>query len=68
MAQLQDCVKAVCNKCAQARRSEEIYHKDGGRGTAQCKEERMEQDRVTGQQRGKINEGAGEEKMRRGED
>lgn len=31
VARLQDCVKAVCNKCAQASGPKKIYHKQEGR-------------------------------------
>lgn len=39
VAQLQDCVEAVCNKCAQASGPKKIYHKQEGRQSAQGKEE-----------------------------
>lgn len=38
VAQLQDCVEAVCNKCAQLSGPKEIYHKWEGRKSAQGKE------------------------------
>lgn len=39
VARLQDCVEAVCNKCAQASGPKKIYHKQEGRQSAQGKEE-----------------------------
>lgn len=39
VAQLQDCVEAVCNKCAQASGPRKIYNKQEGRQSAQGKEE-----------------------------
>ena len=39
VARLQDCVEAVCNKCAQASGPKKIYHKQEGRQRAQGKEE-----------------------------
>lgn len=39
VARLQDCVEAVCNKCAQSSGPKEIYHKWEGRKSAQGKEE-----------------------------
>ncbi len=48
VARLQDCVEAVCNKCAQASGPKEIYHKQEGRQSAQGKEE----DEASGGKRG----------------
>lgn len=39
VAPLQDCVEAVCNKCARASGPKKIYHKQEGRKSAQGKEE-----------------------------
>lgn len=39
VALLQDCVEAVCNKCARASGPRKIYHKQEGRQSAQGKEE-----------------------------
>lgn len=48
VARLQDCVEAVCNKCAQASGPKEIYHKQEGR---ECTGE-GEEDRANGGERG----------------
>lgn len=48
VAPLQDCVEAVCNKCAQASGPRKIYHKQEGRQSAQGKEE----DGASGAERG----------------
>lgn len=39
VARLQDCVEAVCNKCAQASGPKKIYHKQEGRQSARGEEE-----------------------------
>lgn len=39
VARLQDCVEAVCNKCARVSGPKKIYHKQEGRQSAEGKEE-----------------------------